>query len=151
MQGRVDASPLIAWSGWEVRRYRDRLQLEQALPPLDIGSSLVWHDRSGLSLPGDLGRLIAEPGENGLDPARWSKAKVEVRFRRGGERCIPLGHAHHRPLKKLFQEWEVPPWERGRIPLVYLDGELAAIPGRLVCHPFAADAGEPSIVIRWET
>jgi tRNA(Ile)-lysidine synthase len=149
--GRDDASPLIAWCGWEVRRYRDRLQLGRALAPLEKIESLIWADRSELSLPGELGRLIAEPGERGIDSGRWSEGKVEVRFRRGGERCLPRGQGHHRPLKKLFQEWGVPPWERGRIPLVYVDGELAAIPGRLVCRPFAADDGQASIVIRWET
>jgi tRNA(Ile)-lysidine synthase len=127
------------------------LQLGRALAPLEKMEPLIWADRCELSLPGELGRLIAEPGEQGIDSGRWSEGKVEVRFRRGGERCLPRGQGHHRPLKKLFQEWGVPPWERGRIPLVYVDGELAAIPGRLVCRPFAADDGQSSIVIRWES
>jgi tRNA(Ile)-lysidine synthase len=150
VHGRPDTNPLIVWGGWEVRRYRDRLRLGRPLPELHRSEPLAWRDPSELTLPGGLGRLIAESGEAGLDPARWSNAEVEVRFRRGGERCRPRGHPHHRPLKKLFQEWGVPPWERERIPLIYLDGELAAIPGRLICHPFAAAAGAPSIVIRWE-
>lgn len=151
VHGRADAKPLIAWRAWEVRRYRDCLQLERARPPLEIPASLVWHGRSELLLPGGLGSLIAEPGAPGIASERWSAAQVEVRFRRGGESCLPQGQRHHRPLKKLFQEWGVPPWKRGRIPLVYLDGELAAIPGRLVCAPFAAAVGEPSIMIRWES
>jgi tRNA(Ile)-lysidine synthase len=151
VQGRADANPLIVWSGWEVRRYRDRLQLAKALPVEALATALIWQDRSELALPGGLGRLFAESGEGGIDPEVWSSAQIEVRFRRGGERCMPAGQAHHRPLKKLFQAWGIPPWERSRIPLIYLDGELAAIPGRLVCQPFAANAGEASVVVRWES
>jgi tRNA(Ile)-lysidine synthase len=150
VHGRDDATPLIAWHGWEVRRYRDCLQLARALPPLDPTLSLVWQNRSELTLPGGLGRLIAQPGEGGIDPDAWSSARIEVRFRRGGERCLPAGQAHHRPLKKLFQEWGVPTWERSRIPLIYIDQELAAIPGRLVCQPFAVPAGQASVVIHWD-
>jgi tRNA(Ile)-lysidine synthase len=149
VHGRDDAMPLIAWCGWEVRRYRDRLQLARALQPLDPALSLVWQNRTELTLPAGLGRLIAQPGDGGIDPDAWSSARIEVRFRQGGERCLPVGQGHHRPLKKLFQEWGVPSWERPRIPLIYLDHELAAIPGRLVCQPFAVPTGRASVVIHW--
>jgi tRNA(Ile)-lysidine synthase len=150
VHGRDDAMPLIAWGGWEVRRYRDLLMLDRSLPAVDSKMSLDWLDGAELTLPGGLGRLIATPGEGGIDPSRWSAARIEVRFRRGGESCLPAGQAHHRTLKKLFQEWGVPPWQRTRIPLIYLDGELAAIPGRFVCHPFAAAEGTASILLHWE-
>jgi tRNA(Ile)-lysidine synthase len=148
VHGREDANPLIAWRGWEVRRYQDRLRLGRALPEFDSARTLDWENRTELSLPHGLGRLIAKPGPGGIDPQRWSHARIEVRFRRGGERCVPAGQAHHRALKKLFQEWAIPPWERGRWPIIYLDGELAAIPGLLVSRSFAA-TGEESIVIQW--
>ena len=150
IHGRIDASPLVIWGGWELRRYRDELLLQscsfsrQTLEPFD------WPDKQSLDLPAGLGRLIAEPGLQGLSANRWRAARVEVRFRVGGERCLPAGQAHHRPLKKLFQEWGLPPWERAHTPLIYLDGELAAIPGRLLCQPFAAAVGEAAIHLRWE-
>ncbi len=150
VNGRIDANPLIAWRGWEVRRFRDRLYLGRSLPPFEAPDSLSWEDRGMLLLPEGLGRLRVESGKGGIDPERWSSAFVEVRFRRGGERCIPAGQAHHRPLKKLFQEWGVPTWRRSRLPLVYLDGELAAVPGYLVCQPFAAPADSDSVLIHWD-
>jgi tRNA(Ile)-lysidine synthase len=150
VNGRRDANPLIAWGGWEVRRFRDALYLGQALPPFEAPASLSWNQEASLLLPGGLGRLSVERGSGGIAPDRWSGACVEVRFRRGGERCIPAGQAHHRSLKKLLQEWGVPTWQRPRLPLVFLDGELAAIPGYLVCHPFAASADSESVLIRWD-
>jgi tRNA(Ile)-lysidine synthase len=50
-----------------------------------------------------------------------------IRFRQGGEEIVL--HGQTKRLKKLFQEWEVPPWLRERIPLVYFDNTLAAVVG----------------------
>ncbi|MCU7933642.1 MAG: tRNA lysidine(34) synthetase TilS [Candidatus Thiodiazotropha sp. (ex Dulcina madagascariensis)] len=150
VHGRIDAAPLIRWDGWEVRRYRDQLFLKRA-HKIDVPTQpIAWYDRSQLVLPEGLGRLIAQPGEGGVSAARWHRGMVEVRFRQGGERCQLPGQSHHRPLKKLFQEWGVPPWERECMPLVYVDGELAVIPGRCVCEPFQARPGEEAIVVEWE-
>jgi tRNA(Ile)-lysidine synthase len=150
VHGRADASPLVVWQGWEVRRFRDRLWLGKALPAHEPTCSLNWENRTQLILSDGLGRLSALSGEGGIDAQIWSRARIEVRFRRGGERCIPAGQAHHRPLKKLFQEWGIPTWERARVPLIYLDGQLAAVPGYLICHPFAG-CGSDSIIIQWES
>jgi len=44
----------------------------------------------------------------------------------------------------------VPPWERSRIPLVYVGGELAAVADMWVCEPFQAGPGEPGLAIDWK-
>ncbi|WP_369162595.1 tRNA lysidine(34) synthetase TilS [Candidatus Thiodiazotropha sp. LNASS1] len=149
VHGRIDAVPLITWEDWEVRRYRDRLYLCRARV-IDLPNQpLIWSNGDELVLPEGLGRLIARPGEDGISAAHWQNAKVEVRFRHGGERCRLFRQSHHRPLKKLFQEWGVPPWQRSRIPLIFLDGELTAVPGHCVCGPPLARSGEEAIVVEW--
>ena len=50
----------------------------------------------------------------------------EVRFRQGGEQ-IQLDRT--RPVKKLFQENNVPEWLRRRVPLIFQGDRLVAIPG----------------------
>jgi tRNA(Ile)-lysidine synthase len=150
VHGRIDAAPLINWEGWEVRRYRDRLFLNPALATDLPAQPLTWPDGDELIMPTGLGRLRVRQGESGISAARWRQAKIEVRFRNGGERCQLPGQSHHRALKKLFQEWGVPPWERERIPLVYLDGELAAVPGYCICQPYQARSGEDAVAVEWQ-
>ena len=45
----------------------------------------------------------------------------------------PPRSAEHRfgasRAKKLLQQWDVPPWWRDRVPLLYLEGELLAVGG----------------------
>jgi tRNA(Ile)-lysidine synthase len=149
VHGRIDAMPLITWQGWEVRRYRDRLSLDRNQVIELPTQPLTWPAGDELTLPEGLGRLIAQRGEGGIAAEHWQQSKVEVRFRHGGERCQLPGQSCHRPLKKLFQEWGVPPWERKHMPLVYLDGELALVPGHCVCQPFQVQAGKEAIVIDW--
>jgi tRNA(Ile)-lysidine synthase len=149
VSGRPDSNPQVVWDGWQVRRYRDRLMLSKLAELVTPPSALPWKDKRQLLLPDGLGRLYVEPDRQGISARQWQEADVEVRFRVGGERCLPVGQAHHRSLKKLFQEWGVPPWERSTQPLIYLDGELAAVPERLICQPFAAKSGEEAVSIRW--
>lgn len=52
-----------------------------------------------------------------------------------------------RSLKNLWQEAGIPPWDRQRIPLLWREGRLVAIPG-LGCAPdFGVGAGETGFVI----
>jgi tRNA(Ile)-lysidine synthase len=51
-----------------------------------------------------------------------------VGARRGGERLRLPGRTHSHAVKKLLHALAVPPWERGRLPLVHAaDGELLAV------------------------
>ncbi len=73
-----------------------------------------------------------------------------MRFRVGGERFKPMRRDHSRPLKKWLQEAGVPPWLRGRIPLLYRDGELVAVGDLWISAAAAevADAG-PQWEVSW--
>jgi len=82
---------------------------------------------------------------SGLSLARIAGRPVSVRPRIGGEICRPAGSRHRRSLKKLFQENAVPPWQRARVPLVYVGEDLAAVGDRWVCEPYAAAAAEPGV------
>ncbi|MFZ0469257.1 MAG: tRNA lysidine(34) synthetase TilS, partial [Thiogranum sp.] len=55
----------------------------------------------------------------------------------------------HHALKKLFQEWQVPVWERTFVPLVFSGGELIAVAGFCVCEGFQAAPGERGYDVYW--
>lgn len=150
-----DATPrtrhvCIAWPEGEVRRYRDWLTVRPRQgAPLDWTTS--WNPALPLIIPGTGKRLRTQAATgNGLAQTWMHTAPWQVRWRRGGERCLLPGRAHRHKLKKLLQEAGVPPWERARLPLVYIDGQLAAVADRWVCQPFAARAGEPSVSLVFE-
>jgi len=146
---RPDASPCVRWGGFEVRRYRGRLYLLRQAAVSRPGLRLAWSMRGSLELPDAGGTLRASRVAGQGVRVTAVAGPVAVAFRQGGERCRPAGRRQHHSLKKLFQEQGVPPWERPRVPLVYIGEELAAVAGFWVCEPFSAAPGEPGFSIEW--
>ena len=126
-QSQEDAQPQLTLSTHQVRRYRQRLYL---LPPMNDVSNAVleWDGQSRLRLPDGLGALL--PATEGL-ALRMPRAdeRLTVRFcAPGGMNLEIVGRPHSRPLKKLWQEFGVPPWLRQRTPLLfYNDTPIAAV------------------------
>ncbi|MCK8044328.1 tRNA lysidine(34) synthetase TilS [Shewanella sp. 1CM18E] len=56
----------------------------------------------------------------------------------GSTRCQPHFRSKGRELKKLWQELELPPWKRGRVPLLCYNGKLVAAIGYWVEKAFLA-------------
>ncbi len=145
----VDAMPCVRWPGAELHRYRKLLYAMTPLTAHDAGQVLDWDLQQPLTLPGGAGRLhVALSSGHGLDAALRGQ-RISVRFRHGGEICKPVGRGHHHDLRKLFQEAGVPPWRRERVPLLYVDGELAAVVGFWVCEPFQAPPQTSGLVVEW--
>lgn len=144
-----DAKPEVIWRGGEVRRYQGLLYAQEKLIEPPENYNQAWPDmNTPLIVPNTNIRISAEVSEGmGLRIAKLKNAEISIRFRIGGETCRPAGRGQTHQLKKLFQEWKVPPWQRAMVPLVYVDGELAQVVGYCHCEPFAAVEGEPSWLI----
>ena len=136
-----DSTPCISWEGAEVRRYRDMVY---AMPPLkehDSEATFRWCLNQPLEL--NVGRLEAKLTKGkGLKSSYIRDNVIDVRFRYGGESIRPAGRKHTHDLKKLFQEVGVPPWQRDRIPLLYLEGKFAAVAGLWIDDAFSAKKDE---------
>lgn len=144
-----DAKPEVTWSGGEVRRYQGLLYAQTKTSEIDEKLTLRWPNiEQALALPLSNMNLVstASMGE-GLSQGKLKNREYSIRFRQGGETCRPAGRGQTHQLKKLFQEWQIPPWRRGQIPLFFVDNELAAVVGYCLCEPFAAASGEPGYVI----
>ncbi len=143
-----DRNPLVTWPGAEARRYDGCVWFGAPLPPRDPRWSIPWNLEGRLEL--QHGYLESTRGRGaGIRAAAIPGRRVTVRWRRGGERCRPADRDHGQTLKRLFQERRVPPWLRDRLPLIYLDDQLAAVADLWVCAPFAAAPGEWGHRLRW--
>ena len=147
LEGQEHSQPALEAGGYALRRYRDRVHL---VP--EVAGELVtgqWiAPGSPVAVPG-LGSFAMEPATKaGLRlPADggW-----ELRFRSGGERCRPLGRERSQSLKKLLQEYQVPPWLRERLPLLYAGDELAAVADLFVCTGQESGPGQEGWRLHWD-
>lgn len=141
----ADKTPLVSWTGVEVRRYQDDLYLMpplskhnpasitpcNALEPvsLGIGDTLTWQPALGQGLS-----------------SKTLSCELSVHFRCGGEQIVLAGQQHHKSLKHLFQQWQVPTWQRDRIPLVFCDDILVAVVGYGYANDYVAAEQEQGFI-----
>jgi tRNA(Ile)-lysidine synthase len=98
--------------------------------------------------PGGELRLRRARGR-GIDAARLECSRLTLRARAGGERLQLDARRPRRTLKNLFQEAGIPPWRRGRLPLLYCDDELVWVPGLGVAAGWQAARGAPGVIPEW--
>ena len=102
LTAKADAKSIVKWHDYQVRRYRNELYFfdefkTQATAPCPYYESLK-------DLP-----------------------NFEIRFRREGQRIELKGKTHSQSLKKILQESKIPPWERDKLRMYYIDGSLRAM------------------------
>ena len=91
-------------------------------------SSTEWHNDKDCEIP-QLNLILRRTELMRQAPVLFNQALV-VDFRRGGERCVfqdTSSRLFHKSLKKVFQEYRIPTWQRSRIPLIYAQGRLRLI------------------------
>jgi tRNA(Ile)-lysidine synthase len=143
---REDAEPQLQLGQYQFRRFRHRLYLLPLMADLrEI--SLSWSLDEPLKLPDGLGELVSGEGDICLR-APQSQQKVSIRFSAQGKQRI-LGRAHSRPIKKLWQELGIPPWQRERTPLIYYDDQLIAALGIFVSEAGQTPEGQQPWRLQW--
>lgn len=144
-----------------LRQFQTRLYalwLDAQWQPASDEPHLEWScPERPLTLPGrdSLCWQPVHPEFTGGGPWRRALARqhlarrLTVAWRSGAERCRPAGRRHSQTVKKLLQELVLPTWLRARIPLLYIDGELAAVGDLWVCETFAAAPDEAAVHLHW--
>ena len=149
-RARGDATPCVTWSGAQIRRFQGMLY---AMPPLTEAPQRVhlpWRGADSLRLPNALGALHWDVGGLWLDRTAVETGELEIRFGDSVAATAPAGRQGRRSFKRLCQEWGVPPWLRQRVPLIFIDGRLAAIGDYGVCEPFGCAPGARAAGLNWE-
>ena len=147
VEARPDAMPCVSLGDVEVRRFRGRIRLVSRAPPVTARVVRRWHIPEPLAL--DHGRLAWESCTgDGLDDAvrdAGSRCGSEETTRNGCGRW-EYGGARSR---NAFSRSLSPPWERGRVPLVYSGDVLAAIGSVWINPRLAASPGTSGWRVVW--
>lgn len=160
-QQAVSTQAVVAWGmdlhACEMRQFNQRLYMMPALtkfkPPQDAMTCSLNENNLKPFGAGILSLYVAQGNKNSkvllvkekIDSAK----KIQIRWRKGGERCAPAGRAHSQQLKKLLQEYQLETWLRDRVPLVYIDDDLAAVGDVWVCEEYTASDSQEAVVLEW--
>jgi tRNA(Ile)-lysidine synthase len=129
LQAQDDANPAIEWSGWQLRRFQNRLfalpnrpRVKAKKYPLSVNNILTLPE-----LLGDISVSVehTKPIENLSD--KISVHNFEVKFGGFSVKFKPQGENHSKPLKQWFKHWKIPPWQREQAAQIYYQDKLLAV------------------------
>lgn len=149
LDARADALPILRWKGGEIRRWRGGLY---AYPgharTVDTSFWVLWDATTTLNCPQLGWRIIPHKVmDSGLRLDAIQTAGLRIRLRQGGERIRVAGQTHHQSLKNLFQASSIPPWERERLPLFFINDQLVQVGDRWRDAAFTARKDEAGLQI----
>jgi tRNA(Ile)-lysidine synthase len=125
-----DAQPVVQWAKIKICRYQEHLYIIKADAALQ--SCTEWSNFPSPLILANNGVLHASQVSQGLVIPK--DTKLAIKYRQGGE--LLFWHGQNKQLKKLFQEWGIPPWLRERIPLLFINEQLVAVVGYAVSDLF---------------
>ena len=134
---------------FQIRRFNNFLHHLPLTETETLSNKKVWKWNSDDPLELPTGTLSMQVALGKGISTQLTEPGISIKGRIGGERCKPEGRSKSQKLKKLFQEYGVPPWVRDRIPLVYVGDQLAAVSDLWVCDEFVAKKDERGIVLSW--
>ncbi len=127
------ATPVWALAGGQLVRSGSRLWwLPDDWSTLPEGVIDWARPDESLSLPGN-----GQVNLCGLTP----QGRVQIRYRQGGE-VLKVEGRGHRDLKRLLNESALPAFVRGRLPLLFVDGQLQAVANLPL-------GDEPTVILQW--
>ncbi len=115
---RHDASPCVQWGHVKIKRYQQRLFI--------LGQHTIAYQNQMKLQQSESPRATLE--QHGV--ITQDTDTIDVRFRQGGELFFLNGQT--KSLKKLFQQWGIPPWLRDSVPLIYVNDKLVLVVGYAV-------------------
>ena len=132
----VKAGAQLEWVHDEkrIRLWRGILQIEN----VNTGSWVFKAIPNSSKTPGLPSQLVKEAQKNGL---------ITQKDRSGSEKIQIKANTPRKSLKNLFQEGDIPPWQRNA-PLLYINGELIAVAGVGLSYPHLARSG-PRVRPEW--
>ena len=133
----VKSDAQLEWlhDGQTIRLWRGRLQVAENQTGQWVFNSIPSNSKK----PGLSAVWIKAAQKDGL---------ICTKARSGAEKLQIKANAPRRTLKNLFQENDVPPWQR-HAPLLYVDGELIAVAGVGVSYPHLVHSGS-RVLPEWQ-
>ena len=125
-----------------LHRFRGEVWL---IPHVESGEDRIWRGEDSLKWGSAMLNFKSVTGA-GISRGKLTCGCVRIAPRRGGERLRPDGDRPRKTLKNLMQERAIPPWERGRLPLLWCGNDLVWAAGIGIDANWQCSPEEPGIL-----
>ena len=131
-----------------LRRYQDSAYLVTNAVA-NVQFDMIWNGEPLIHLSHRADLSFKQKLGEGFALKYLKDKQLVIKNRTGGERFKPDLNRPGRSLKFVLQTAQLPPWQRERIPLIYLDDTLVIIPNIGVEAHFKAQPDEMGLLVTW--
>ncbi|PJE79257.1 tRNA(Ile)-lysidine synthase [invertebrate metagenome] len=148
VQARVDASPVIKWQGCEVRRFRSLLIASRPQKLQQHSSYPIqwdWKNQSCIRLPDGKILQVRHGGYSERHSFLLPEGRITIYFRDDipADRLFAVaGRNGRKTLKRWLQTYQIPPWLRNIVPVLFFGDKMMGVPGLWVCPEFYGKGGK---------
>ncbi len=128
-----DAKLCIRFGDTTLRRYQQKLYALKEDSMASVLSPVTWDLTSMLTIGQTVWQARKMRGQ-GFRLNCIASGPISVRRRQGGEKCRLAGEKMTRSLKKIYQQLEIPYWQRTQLPLFYQKEELIGVGNAFICE-----------------
>lgn len=151
LHAKADAAIKIkVYQNVTLHRYQGCAYLVDDVPNFDAGFQLQWLGEDMVILPDHSRLVFSQKLGEGIALRCLKTKKLTIRYRQGGETVKPDEKRPTRRLNALLQTANMPPWQRERLPLLFLDTDLAMLPDIAVDVRFKAKPDETGLQVSWQ-
>ena len=130
-----------------IRRYQDKAYIVE--DSVCMPYAISWQGEEVLQLPDNTMLQFVKKMGVGLAINRLQIDKLRITNRQGSEEFKPDLNRPTRTLKHCLQVVNIPPWVRAKLPLIYLQDDLAIVPNVGVASHLKARADEMGLNAVW--
>jgi tRNA(Ile)-lysidine synthase len=130
-----------------VRKYLEDAYLVVEHPSVP-SFNILWEGEAEIKISDYVHLTFNKQQGEGLSLKKLAHVKLRIKNREGGERFKPDIGRPKRTIKRMLQEYNIPPWQREYLPLVFMDETLVAIPNLAVDADLKASPSELGLVIQ---
>ncbi len=141
LKAEQDKQPKITFNGYELRRYRHYLfcsnWLDSEIPQdIEIQESSIFLPVGSIGANKKL--IISWPKAHSIDITtdRVLDKKIVVKWQQSGDRIQPNETSGSKKVNDYLKQQGCPAWLRNRVPMLYINDELAAVVGFAINLPF---------------
>ncbi|ORT50459.1 hypothetical protein ST37_11385 [Vibrio sp. qd031] len=137
LSAKADATPIVELENGQLRRFQNALYIVDSLPELSDWQQPLPLE-TWVELPAQQGTIGVFSDDTLIeDHCFWvgnisdssDLSGLTVSYNSAGLKAKPVGRSGSRKLKKLWQEYSVPPWLRQRYPIVLQQLTVIAVAG----------------------
>ena len=134
---------------FEIRRYKDEIYLVKKNQYVQKKYEIVWQGESEILLPNGQQLKFKKVKGRGISLEKMKNKKLMISDRKGGEFFKPDSKRPTKKVKQFLQESNLPPWEREKLPLIFVDNDLVFLPNFGVDINWQTKPKEDGLVLTW--